>query len=134
MDFLSFSIFFDVLERYDAPLDATGPYAGPIRLQRHPGTPGSRCTLFVHILFRFFSIKKKQNYMDSGTPTASRGPLPAPMTAARHLSSSSRFARAVHLGHAVMRTNSWISGGFWRIFMREELGRCVRNIYCSGDA
>ena len=26
MDFLSFSIIFDVLERYDAPLDAPGAY------------------------------------------------------------------------------------------------------------
>ena len=64
MDFLSFSIIFDVLERYDAPLDATGPYAGPIRLQRHPGTPGSRPTPSVHILLTFLSIKKKQNYIN----------------------------------------------------------------------
>ena len=33
MDFLSFSIIFDVLERYDAPLDAPGAYRD--RTARH---------------------------------------------------------------------------------------------------
>ena len=28
MDFLSLPIYFDVLEMYDAPLDAPGPYGG----------------------------------------------------------------------------------------------------------
>ena len=60
MNFLWFSIIFDVLERHDAPLDDTGPYAGPIRLQRHPGTPGSRCTLFAHV---FCLLKKNKTIL-----------------------------------------------------------------------